>query len=440
MNSLARLFRMFIFYNFKKLVLLLCLIFINCSKEVESNCNFSNQTFQSLFILNQITKQFDSICNLRVLNRTSNSPSPIQISGTISGLISKGLVIQNNNANDLSIEFGSTSFSFPTPVLDYDVTIKSNPFNLTCTIANSKGTSNSVNVNNVNINCRLKELIISGIVTNFAGSGTGGNIDGVGTSAQLNSPYGIVFDGTDLYFSDFGSHRIRKVNPTTALVTTQAGSSIGFADGIGTSAQFNIPGGVSTDFTSIYISDNSNNRIRRMLIANNQVSLLAGSGVMGGVDAIGASAQFNGNDHVLFDGKNLFVSEFQSDRIRKIDLITSQVSTILTGPDGPTGMAYDGTNLYFSAYNENKIKRFNTTTNVLTDIATVGFNNPLGLLLTGESIYICDRNNNSLKRFNIASNSVSTIATSLNQPIAVTTDGRYLYVTSFGGNRILRIE
>jgi sugar lactone lactonase YvrE len=52
------------------------------------------------------------------------------------------------------------------------------------------------------------------------------------------------------------NHRIRAINPTTGQVTTLAGSTAGFADGPGTTAQFNYPSGVAVaPGGTVYVAD-----------------------------------------------------------------------------------------------------------------------------------------------------------------------------------------
>jgi streptogramin lyase len=87
----------------------------------------------------------------------------------------------------------------------------------------------------------------TGEVTTLAGNGTAGFVDGPGTTAQFSSPTGVAVapNGT-VYVADVINNRIRAINPTTGQVTTLAGSGTeGFADGTGTTAQFNDPTGVA---------------------------------------------------------------------------------------------------------------------------------------------------------------------------------------------------
>ena len=96
-------------------------------------------------------------------------------------------------------------------------------------------------------------MIDNGTVTTLAGSSQG-STDATGTSASFNGPAGITTDGTNLYVADEGNHRIRKIVISTGVVTTLAGSSsIGSTDATGTSASFSNPSGITTDGTNLYV-------------------------------------------------------------------------------------------------------------------------------------------------------------------------------------------
>lgn len=115
-------------------------------------------------------------------------------------------------------------------------------------------------------NHSIRKITAAGVVTTLVGNGTAGFSDGTGTGAQFNTPYGIAVDmNGDIYVVDGLNHRIRKVT-TLGVVTSVAGSGApGFIDGTGTAAQFNTPFGIGIDSNNnFYIGDPNNHRIRKI--------------------------------------------------------------------------------------------------------------------------------------------------------------------------------
>ena len=136
-------------------------------------------------------------------------------------------------------------------------------------------------------------------VTTLAGGPIPGFDDGVGASTRFNSPISVAVgpDGR-LYVADFSNNLIRRVDPTTAEVTTLAGGgSFGpgtFADGTGSSARFNGPAGVAVAPDGIvYVADQNNHSIRRIDPVTAEVTTLAGDGTSGFANGTGSAARFD---------------------------------------------------------------------------------------------------------------------------------------------------
>ena len=181
------------------------------------------------------------------------------------------------------------------------------------------------------------------MVSTLAGSASG-YTDGTGTSAKFNYPSGVAVDGAgNVYVADYNNHRIRKIT-TSGVVSTLAGSTYGYTDGTGTSAKFKYPYGVAVDGAgNVYVADRYNHRIRK-ITASGVVSTLAGS-TQGYTDGTGTSAQFAYPFGVAVDGAgNVYVADESNHRIRKITLsagsaettetITANVCDTYTSPSG----------------------------------------------------------------------------------------------------------
>lgn len=115
-----------------------------------------------------------------------------------------------------------------------------------------------------NSNFRVRKITVSADVSTFAGNGTQGDADGNADVAQFsNAMDNLVVDtGGNVYIAD--NNRIRKITPE-GVVSTIAGSTAGYEDGIGISAKFDRPAGLGIDAQgNIYVADPNNNRVRKL--------------------------------------------------------------------------------------------------------------------------------------------------------------------------------
>ncbi|MCK9419948.1 MAG: hypothetical protein M0R70_11280 [Nitrospirae bacterium] len=270
------------------------------------------------------------------------------------------------------------------------------------------------------------------VVSTIAGQkATSGSNDGAGTDAHFGFSAGITTDGTNLYVTDTFNHTIRKVVISTAAVTTLAGTAgiSGSMDGIGSAARFNSPQGITTDGTNLFVADTVNQTIRKINIITGQVSTLAGTaGVIGAADGIGPNAQFNHPSGITNDGSNLFVADMKNNIVRKILINTGQVMT-LAGTAGKSGSS-DGTG------------------------SSALFNYPAGITIDGPNLYIVDNSNSTIRKIVLETGSVTTLAgiagtlgstdgtggaALFNYPLGIASDGNCLFVTDTGNSNIRKI-
>lgn len=180
-------------------------------------------------------------------------------------------------------------------------------------------------------------------VSTFAGSGTAGYADGTGTSAQFNfgSYSGLCSDvAGNIYVAERANYRIRKITPA-GVVTTVAGSGTsGFVDGPAATAQFNSLRGITVDgLGNLFVADQGNHCIRK-ISTSGIVSTFCGTGVNGFADGAATVAQFSFPISIIYDnaGNSFYVSD-QNYRIRKIT--STGIVTSIAG-NGTSGFA-DGT-------------------------------------------------------------------------------------------------
>jgi cysteine-rich repeat protein len=189
-------------------------------------------------------------------------------------------------------------------------------------------------------------------VTTVAGSGITGHVDGVGTSAQLDTVRGMAYYNGYVYFVDSMAATLRRFDPVTAEVVTIAGLpyTTGGTDGIGVAARFNSPRFVISNFTGkLYISDASGARIRVFDIATNAVSTFAGNGASEYVDGTGGAVRVQQPRGIAYDGSSLYWVEFDAHTVRQGILSTVSVSTMVGTRDSAGYVEGVGTAALFSA-------------------------------------------------------------------------------------------
>jgi sugar lactone lactonase YvrE len=169
-------------------------------------------------------------------------------------------------------------------------------------------------------------ILISGfaeaqnMVSTYAGTNTAAFTNGDTASARFKTPFGICMDKSgNLYLADAGNNCIRKIS-ATGTVTTLAGTGLaGYVDGPALSAQFNSPTGVCVDDSfNVYVADFQNQRIRKISFTGS-VTTIAGSGTAGYLDGAPLTSQFNYPRGICRNKKGeLFVGDSWNHRIRKI--------------------------------------------------------------------------------------------------------------------------
>ncbi len=194
------------------------------------------------------------------------------------------------------------------------------------------------------VNSVIRKITPDGMVSTLAGGGTGYATNGLGTVASFSYPQGIALDGAgNVYVADSYNGLIRKITPA-GLVSTLAGNlgAAGFVDGNGAAASFNNPTGVAVDGAgNVYVADTNNNAIRK-ITPTGLVSTLAGSKSKTGLyDGLGTSAGFFKPEGITVDSLgNVYVADTTNSAIRKITpngTVSTLVGTLVTGGSANAG-------------------------------------------------------------------------------------------------------
>ena len=220
----------------------------------------------------------------------------------------------------------------------------------------------------------------NGMMTRLAGTGKAGysGDGGPALEATLKVPAGLLTDDKgNVYIADRDNHVVRMVNRKGIITTIAGNGTAGFSGdgGPAKKASLNYPSGLALDSKgNLYISDRSNNRIRRVN-PKGVINTYAGNGEDGysGDSGPALKARIDRPFGLAIDKKdNLYIADRRNNRIRKIN--PSGIITTAAGDGGffymgdngpayrasiagPTGVAVDDKgNIYIADRNNNRIR------------------------------------------------------------------------------------
>ena len=342
-------------------------------------------------------------------------------------------------------------------------------------------------------NNRIREVNYStGAISTFAGGFVGDG--GSATAAVLGAPFATAVDAAgDIFIADTSDNRIREVNHATGAITTVAGSgTAGFSgdNGQATAAMLAAPHGVAVDSAgNVYIADSSNSRVREVNHVTGVITTIAGDGVFGysGDGGAATAAALYAPYGLALDGRgDLFIDDYENQRIREVNLSSGLITTIAGGGvmDGqpassaplyqPEDVAIDSAgNLYIADSEDNRVREVNHSTGVITTIAGNGvggysgdngqataaeLSDPYAIALDSSgNLYITDTGNNRIRKVNLSSGAITTIAgngvgsysgdngqataAEINYPEGLTLDGRGdLFISDTDNNRVRELK
>ncbi|MDQ4134175.1 MAG: RICIN domain-containing protein [Actinomycetota bacterium] len=194
------------------------------------------------------------------------------------------------------------------------------------------------------INARVRRVDATGVITTVVGDGEAELGDGgPAADAGLYGPTGLAFDAAgNLYIADTYNHRVRRVDVSTGIITTVAGTGPHRLDtftGDGraaTETELSYPTGVVVDGAgNLFIAEGGNSLRVRKVDSRGMLTTVGGGGTESGTD--GPATAFRLSPYALMiDGHgHLVITDFR--RVQRID-----ASGRLTTVAGHGGTSYTG--------------------------------------------------------------------------------------------------
>jgi HYDIN/CFA65/VesB-like, Ig-like domain/Cep192 domain 4/NHL repeat len=202
---------------------------------------------------------------------------------------------------------------------------------------------------------RVFKVNSSGTITVVAGNGAqgyaGDGVTGGAGNASLYHPFAVAVDSTgNVYIADQYNCVVRKVD-TTNTITTIAGiagqCTYGGDGGKGTLADLYYPSGLGLDSSgNLFIGDNNNCRVRKLVLSTDTISTYAGTGTCGysGDGGAATSAELYTPTGISVDSTgDVFIADSTNCVVREVIKGTSKISTVAgnhtCGYSGDGGLA-----------------------------------------------------------------------------------------------------
>ncbi|WP_370089520.1 Ig-like domain-containing protein [Ekhidna sp.] len=204
-------------------------------------------------------------------------------------------------------------------------------------------------------NHRIRKIDTDGTISTIAGDGTNASTGdgGLAINASLSRPQHLVIDSNgNLYFND-GSYWIRKID-TEGIITTYAGDGQGdyfYVEGENAIDASFLGGPMAIDQeNSIYISCSSADRIRKIDGSTTIMTTIAGTGVEGftGDGGLATNATLNyPRDLVIDDNGSIFFVDYNNRRIR---VIRNDGTIETIAGNGAFGFSEDGSDALTASF------------------------------------------------------------------------------------------
>jgi len=249
-------------------------------------------------------------------------------------------------------------------------------------------------------NHRVRRLDLkTRMLSNVAGNGKQGYAGdgGPALEASLNQPYEVRFDRAgNMFFVEMQNHIVRRVDARTRIITTVAGTGQPGYSGDGgpaAQAQFRQPHSIAiAPDGALLVCDIGNHRIRRVDLTSGIISTYAGTGEAGPTPdgAPLAGTPLNGPRALAADARgDIYVVLREGNAVYRIDSKAQRIHHIagtgekgytgdggparlakLSGPKG-TAWAPDG-NLYIADTESHTIRQINLSTGIIRTVAGTG--------------------------------------------------------------------
>ncbi len=184
----------------------------------------------------------------------------------------------------------------------------------------------------------------------IAGTGQVG-FSGDGNSARdatMNQAYSLAVDEKDLFIADLGNNRIRHVDLNTGIIKTVCGTGEKKSPtdgGLAVEQPLAGPRSLAIDRENLWIVQREGNSVWRINRRDQRIFHVAGAGKKGfaGDNGDAKLALLNGPKGIAVDpGVAVFIADTENHAIRRVDLKSGTITTLVGSSKGKPGFNEDG--------------------------------------------------------------------------------------------------
>jgi len=256
---------------------------------------------------------------------------------------------------------------------------------------------------------------------------------GVDNFSVGSSPYGVAFDGTSIWVTNFGSNSVTRMRESDGACVVNGTVQPNLS-----ACTFNVesePIALMFDGAYIWVANYASASVTMLRASDGSCH-----GVVNASTAAACSIPVSANPRFLVsDGANIWVANQAGNNVYKIQASNGMLLGIFNVGLMPSGLAFDGNNIWVANYLSNAVTELKASDGSVVNTFTVI--SPHGLVFDGSSIWVTNDvadgtvtklrsyDGFNLGTFNVGSN-----------PIGAAFDGNNIWVTNYSSSNVTELR
>jgi len=232
------------------------------------------------------------------------------------------------------------------------------------------------------------------------------------SAATGNQPSALVFDGVDLWVTNFLDNTVKKHRTINGTV-------------IGTVIIGAGPSALAFDGLNMWVANKTANTVQKLQATN---------GAILGTFPVGTAP-----DALAFDGTYIWVANSGSDDLTKMRAIDGfVVGTYPVGND-PEALVFDGTNIWVANTADNTVMTVRPSDGAVLETFATG-NAPKALTYDGVDVWVAESGDATVSKVRATDGAPQGTFNVGASPSGIVFDGEFIWVTNTGGNSVTKLQ